>query len=175
MLYTIGEIAKISGLRPSTLRYYDKEGLFPAIERTSGGIRMFRDSDVEWLHVIECLKKTGMTVREIRTFVGWVKEGDSTISKRKEFIERQRKTVAEQMEKLKETLDTLDYKCWYYSVAEKAGTCDVHKTLPGSRNSRKNSRNKKALEKELIKIGGYICRSDGTHSAAFFIFRSDNF
>ena len=132
MLYTIGEIAKISGLRPSTLRYYDKEGLFPAIERTSGGMRMFRDSDVEWLHVIECLKKTGMTVQEIRTFVGWVKEGDSTISKRKEFIEKQRKIIAEQMEKLKETLDTLDYKCWYYSVAEKAGTCDVHKTLPDS-------------------------------------------
>lgn len=55
MLYTIGEMAKIN-VAPS-LRYYDKEGLLPFVERSGGGIRMFKDEDFEWLYTIECLKK----------------------------------------------------------------------------------------------------------------------
>ena len=59
MLYTVGEIAKKIGVAPSTLRYYDKEGLLPFVERSDGGIRMFKDADLEWLSIIECLKKNG--------------------------------------------------------------------------------------------------------------------
>ena len=50
MVYTVGEMAKLLGVAASTLRYYDKEGLLPFVERSSGGIRMFRESDIEWLH-----------------------------------------------------------------------------------------------------------------------------
>jgi len=57
MLYTVGEMAKRLGIAPSTLRFYDKEGLLPFVERSSGGMRMFKDSDYEWLQIIECLKK----------------------------------------------------------------------------------------------------------------------
>ncbi len=129
MLYTVGEIAKKIGVRPSTLRYYDKEGLLPFVERSGGGIRMFKDSDLEWLSIIECLKKTGMPIKEIKVFVEWCIEGDSTIDKRLMLIERQRDEVLKQEEQLKETLKTLNYKKWYYETAKKAGTCAVHKTL----------------------------------------------
>lgn len=129
MLYTVGEIAKKIGVRPSTLRYYDKEGLLPFVERSGGGIRMFKDSDLEWLSIIECLKKTGMPIKEIKVFVEWCIEGDSTIDKRLMLIERQRNEVLKQEEQLKETLKTLNYKKWYYETAKKAGTCAVHKTL----------------------------------------------
>ena len=129
MLYTVGEIAKKIGVRPSTLRYYDKEGLLPFVERSGGGIRMFKDSDLEWLSIIECLKKTGMPIKEIKVFVEWCIEGDSTIDKRLMLIERQRNEVLRQEEQLKETLKTLNYKKWYYETAKKAGTCAVHKTL----------------------------------------------
>lgn len=57
MFYTVGEIAKKLGIPASTLRYYDKEGLLPFVERSGSGIRMFKDSALEWLSVIECLKK----------------------------------------------------------------------------------------------------------------------
>lgn len=57
MLYTVSEMAKRLGVAPSTLRYYDKEGLLPFIERSDGGIRMFKDTDFEWLSIIECLKR----------------------------------------------------------------------------------------------------------------------
>lgn len=60
MQYTVGEMAKRLHVAPSTLRYYDKEGLLPFLERSSGGIRIFQDSDFEWLSIISCLKQTGM-------------------------------------------------------------------------------------------------------------------
>ena len=57
MAYTIGEMSKMLNVSSSTIRYYDKEGLLPFVERSSGGIRMFKESDFEWLSIIECLKK----------------------------------------------------------------------------------------------------------------------
>lgn len=127
MLYTVSEMAKRLGVAPSTLRYYDKEGLLPFIERSDGGIRMFKDTDFEWLSIIECLKKTGMPIKEMKVFIDWCIEGDTTISKRKELIEKQRQVVLFQIQQLKETLSMLDYKKWYYETAEKAGSCKVMK------------------------------------------------
>ena len=67
MFYTIGEIAKKLNIPPSTLRYYDKEGLLPFVERSSSGIRMFSDKDFESLSVIECLKKASKTIKYIKS------------------------------------------------------------------------------------------------------------
>lgn len=129
MIYTVGEMAKKIGVAPSTLRYYDKEGLLPFVERSGGGIRMFRDSDLESINIIECLKKTGMTIKEIKQFIDWCREGDSTIDERLALIDRQRENVLAQMEQLRKTLDTLEYKHWYYETAKKAGTCEVHRFI----------------------------------------------
>ena len=123
MQYTIGEISKRLDMQPSTLRYYDKEGLMPNVKRTNGGIRIFDDSDYELLTLIECLKRTGMSLKDIKVFIDWTLEGDSSIDKRLELIRKQRDAVLAQMEKLNETLGILDYKCWYYETAQKAGTC----------------------------------------------------
>ena len=86
MLYTVGEIAKILHIPASTLRYYDKEGLLPLVERSKGGIRMFSDKDYEWLKVIECLKKSGLSIKEIRTFIDMVGRGDYSLSERLELF-----------------------------------------------------------------------------------------
>lgn len=126
MPYTVGEMAKQIGVAPSTLRYYDKEGLLPFVERSGGGIRLFKDSDREWLAVIECLKKTGMPIREIKRFVDLCREGDATIDERLQLIKRRRDAVLKQMESLNETLSLLEYKLWYYETAKKAGTCPIH-------------------------------------------------
>lgn len=130
MFYTVGEMAKILNTTPSTLRYYDKEGLLPFVERSESGIRMFKDSDYEWLLVIDCLKNTGMGIKYIKRFIEMVIAGDSTIKERLQMIIRQRESVKEQMAKLQQTLDTLDYKVWYYSTAEKAGTTAVPRNMP---------------------------------------------
>ncbi|MDD6395872.1 MAG: MerR family transcriptional regulator [Firmicutes bacterium] len=130
MFYTVGEMAKRIGITPSALRYYDKEGLLPFVERSSGGIRMFKDSDYEWLQIIECLKKTGMKLKDIKKFVLMAMEGDATIDDRLELIIRQQEAVHNQIAELQQTLDTLDFKRWYYETAKQAGTTDVPRDMP---------------------------------------------
>ena len=120
--YSIGEVAEIIGVPTSTLRYYDKEGILPFVKRTEGNVRSFTDEDLEWLRVIECLKKTKMSIKEIRQFIDWCIEGDSTIDKRLDLINRRRDLVLKEIESLQETLKTLDYKKWYYETAKAAGT-----------------------------------------------------
>lgn len=129
MYYTIGEIAKKLNISPHTLRFYSKEGLLPFVERSERGIRMFKDEDFEWLKLIECLKRTGMSIKDIKTYIDWAMEGDSTIDKRLEMFKMQKEAVEKQIEQLQETLKLLEYKCWYYEKAKKAGTCNVHKKI----------------------------------------------
>lgn len=130
MTYTIGEMAKMLDLAPSTLRYYDKEGLLPFVERSEGGIRLFRDSDYEFLKIVECLKKTGMQLKDIREFIHLVMEGDSTIEARLELFQKQRAEVEKQMAQLQETLEVIRFKCWYYETAKQAGTTAVPDAMP---------------------------------------------
>lgn len=129
MLYTVGEMAQKIGVPASTLRYYDQQGLLPFVERSHGGVRMFRESDYEWLQIIQCLKKTGMPLKDIREFVLMAMQGDETISKRLDLIIKQRELVKKQIAELNETLEVLDFKCWYYETAKQAGTTDVPRNM----------------------------------------------
>lgn len=129
MEYSIGEMAKKLNITPSALRYYDKEGLLPFVDRTSGGIRVFKDSDFPWLATIQCLKATGMPIKAIRCFIDWCIQGDETIEKRLALIRRQRQAAEAQMRCLRQALDMLEYKEWYYTTALEAGTCAIHDTM----------------------------------------------
>ena len=118
MLYTVGEMAKILGIPASTLRYYDKEGLLPFVERSSGGIRMFTEKDHEWLKVIECLKQSGLSIKDIRNFISMVIQGDeSSLAKRLTLFQARRDAVKKQIKDMQETLELLEFKCWYYEQA----------------------------------------------------------
>lgn len=129
MVYTVGEMAKRMGVAASTLRYYDKEGLLPFVERSPGGIRLFRETDVEWLNVIGCLKSAGMSIGDIREYIRLAMQGDGTIDQRLALFKRQRETLLRQMAALQNTLDMLDYKCWFYEQAQAAGSIDAVKNL----------------------------------------------
>lgn len=130
MLYTIGEMAKQLGVAPSTIRYYDKEGLLPFVERSEGGMRMFQEKDYEFLKIIVCLKATGMQLKDIRSFITLVMQGDESIDARLKLFQRQQEEVERQMAQLQETLDTVRFKCWYYETAKAAGTTDVPDNMP---------------------------------------------
>ena len=106
MVYTVGEMAKKLDVPASTLRYYDKEGLLPFVERSSGGIRMFRESDFEWLQVIGCMKKAGMSIRDIRQYIELALRGDDTIDTRLKMFTHQRDVLLAQMEEMRHTLET---------------------------------------------------------------------
>ena len=99
MIYTIGEMAKKLGVSASTLRYYDKEGLLPFMEHPKGRIRVFTDKDYQWLHIIECLKQTGMSLKDIREFLQMAMQGDETIEDRLQLFIKQREAVQQQIQK----------------------------------------------------------------------------
>lgn len=115
-MYTIGQVAEMFNMPVSTLRYYDNEGLFPSLKRESG-IRRFSDNEIEALKLIECLKKSGLEIKDIKQFMQWCTEGSSTYQQRKELFERQKKEVEGEIERLNKTLDMLKFKCWYYDTA----------------------------------------------------------
>ena len=130
MYYTVGEIAKKMDVNASTLRYYDKEGLLPFIERTNGGIRMFKESDLGMLNIIGCLKQTGMPIKDIRTFVSYYTQGDEKYTKRAEIIKKQKDSVLAQMQSLQDNLEMLEYKEWFYAKAQEMGSLDEVEKLP---------------------------------------------
>ena len=129
MYYTIGEAAQRMHLSAPTLRYYYKEGLLPFVDRSAGGARMFKESDFEWLRLIECLKSTGMPIRDIKQFIDWYMEGDTTLPQRRDMFYERRRAVEAQIETLQATLDMIDYKCWYYDTAVAAGSSRALQTL----------------------------------------------
>ena len=125
MGYTIGQAAQKMGLTAHTLRYYDKEGLLPFVAKSSSGLRIFADSDIEWLVMIECLKGTGMSLKDIKQYIDWFIEGDSTLELRLEMFKKQKAKLEEQMSLLKKHLEKIDFKIAYYTDAVAHGNINV--------------------------------------------------
>ena len=119
-MYTIGQVAEMFDLPISTLRYYDKQGLFPQLTRESG-IRKFSEHEIEALRVIECLKKSGLEIKDIKLFMDWCAEGSTSYPQRFELIHKQKERVEAEIHQLHKTLDMLKFKCWYYTQAMEDG------------------------------------------------------
>ncbi len=127
-MYTIGQVSEMFDLPISTLRYYDKQGLFPHLVRESG-IRKFSDNEIEALRVIECLKKSGLEIKDIKLFMKWCAEGPATYSNRYDLINKQKERVETEIQQLYQTLDMLKFKCWYYTRAMEDGNESKAKAL----------------------------------------------
>lgn len=124
--FTIKDAAKFMGVPTSTIRYYDKEGLLPFVERKESGYRIFTEKDIATLRIIDCLKKTGMSIKEIRQFSEWIEQGDASLQQRYEMFLERKRIVEKQMAELQQILDIVNYKCWYYETAVAAGTEKIH-------------------------------------------------
>jgi DNA-binding transcriptional MerR regulator len=127
MNYSISEVAEKLNLTVYTLRYYDKEGLMPFVERTSNGTRLFKESDIDALKIIECLKSTGMPIKEIKKFIDWCSDGDSTLQQRYDMFLERKAAVEALLEELNGTMELINHKCNYYKTALEAGTEAIHK------------------------------------------------
>lgn len=128
MRYSIGTVAKKMNIPASTLRYYDKNGLLPFVDRNESGQRSFKDNDLNFLEVISCMKKCGMTIKEIRHFIDLCMEGDVTLDARYDLLKKEEQSVTDQINTLQKQRDFLHYKMWYFKTALEAGTEDIHMT-----------------------------------------------
>ena len=102
------------GLSSYTIRYYDNAGLIPGLERTEGNARLFSDYAVSWLHLVHCLRTTGLPVEQVRHYIRLCQKGDSTIRERGEMIFRQKKVLQQQIRELLRQMEVLKYKENYY-------------------------------------------------------------
>ena len=128
--YTIKDVADRTGISAYTLRYYDSEGLLTFVQRSESGIRLFTEEDFEPLYTITVLKRSGMPIRKIREFMELYLKGDETIHARKVMFEEHKKQLEEKIRGLNEMLKIVEYKCWYFSEAEKYGDINYYMKLP---------------------------------------------
>lgn len=122
MGYSIAEVAEKTNLTPHTLRYYEKEGLLPFVDRSDTGNRDFKEKDLEWLELICCLKNTGMSIKQIKEVIALCLKGDDTLEIRREIFISHREEVLSQIEELHKNLDKINCKINYYdSICNKNG------------------------------------------------------
>ena len=125
MGYRISEVERIIGLPVTTIRYYDREGLLPNVERNEGGQRIFSDDDIHLLQTIECLKRTGMPIRDIRRFSHLLSEGDESLEERRQMFYERRDAVLAQKRALESVLELIDRKCAFYDMAVESGSANA--------------------------------------------------
>lgn len=123
--FLIGDITKMYGISQDTLRYYDKAGLLPFVKKNKAGRREFTEDDLGYIEVIDCLKRSGIPVKEIAKFMDWCVEGDKTLPQRYTFMIEQEAALEKKIYDLQTQLDFLRWKKWYYQTANEAGTEDV--------------------------------------------------
>ena len=113
----ISEVSEQSGLSVDTLRYYEKIGLLPPVNRTGSGIRDYSALDVRRVDFIKCMRTAGLPIEVLIEYYALVQQGDETIPARKEILQEQRAQLVARMAEMQETLDLLNYKIQVYEEA----------------------------------------------------------
>ncbi len=132
MSYTVGEVSKMTSIPIPTLRYYDKEGLFNHIQRTDGGIRKFSSAELLTIKWINCLKSTGMTLKEIKQYLDMNTVGDTTLETRLELFNEREEAVLEQMHELEKTMAMIHIKKWWYTTSLELGSEELVRAIDPS-------------------------------------------
>ena len=117
---TIKEVAKITGLSPSNIRYYESEGLIKRIKRNDVGIRQFREEEIQWIQFLGKLKNMEMPINQMKEYALLREQRDSTIGARMELLEKHRQWVLQKIKDQNENINLLDNKIEIYKQMEKA-------------------------------------------------------
>ena len=137
MEYTIKQVSEKTKLKAHVLRYYEKEGLLPSVHRNEKGIRRYSEDDLELLGLICCLKNTGMSIKQIRDFVGLTMQGGETLKQRCDMLIEHKKNVEAQIEEMQKHLQKVTHKIEYFTAQYERYTAN-------------NSRNSEAIKQEFI-------------------------
>ena len=113
----IAEVSEQYGLSADTLRYYERVGLIPPVNRNDGGIRDYNELDLRRVDFIKCMRSAGLPIEVLIEYVALVQQGDKTIEARKEILIEQRELLLARMNEMQKTLDILDHKIEVYENA----------------------------------------------------------
>lgn len=116
MSLQISQLANETGLSIHTIRYYEKEGIFPPVKRSENGIRIYDSEDIEWIKFACRLRETGMSIAEMKKFAQLVIQGDETKNERIKLLRQQNTRIKNQMEQLTHCMELINHKIeLYYS------------------------------------------------------------
>lgn len=118
---TIKEVSERYGISQDTLRYYEKAGLIPEVNRTAGGIRDYSENDLGWVELVLCMRNAGLSTGSIAEYRRLYQQGDSTIPDRLKLLTDQREELLSVQARIAETLERLNYKISVYERAVKTG------------------------------------------------------
>lgn len=121
MFYKINEVSKLTGISAYTLRYYEKEGILPPIERNEAGRRIYTEENLKWIELVTCFKKTKMPVSNIKEIVRLSIIGETTIEDRKKILLNHKKDMQEQLKELIDGIEKIDKKIAFYNGSKE---CD---------------------------------------------------
>ena len=113
-MYTMKEACDKVGISYETLKFYCKEGLVPNVKRDKNNYRIFDEKNIAWLKGLQCLRKCGMSIKDMKQYMNYCLEGVSTIPERKEMLDKTKKYLLEQVEKLNESINFIDNKQMFY-------------------------------------------------------------
>ncbi|WP_278580929.1 MerR family transcriptional regulator [Eubacterium callanderi] len=111
---TISEVAKKYNLSADTIRYYERIGLIPRVNRSASGIRNFTENDCGWVEFIKCMRGAGLPIEALIDYVALFQQGDMTVEARKSILVEQRDVLAERMKEMQSTLERLNQKIEHY-------------------------------------------------------------
>ena len=114
MSYSIKEVSQKFNISAYTLRYYEKEGLLPSVQRNENGKRLYTDIDLGWIQIVGCMRATGMSIAYIKKYIDLCTKGNETVPERRKIILDQKKVIEEQLKKYTELLELVDMKLDYY-------------------------------------------------------------
>ena len=113
----IAEVSERYAISSDTLRYYERIGLIPQVNRNGSGIRDYNENDIRRVEFIKCMRRAGLPIETLIEYIALVQQGDQTIEARKEILIEQRALLAARMQEMQVTLDLLDYKISVYENA----------------------------------------------------------
>ena len=118
---TIKEVSQKYDVSQDTLRYYERVGMIPPVTRTSGGVRDYREKDLNWVGLAICMRSAGLPVEVMIEYVRLSIQGDTTISVRLQLLTDQKEVLLKQRKQIDDTLDRLNYKIARYEIAVETG------------------------------------------------------
>ena len=113
---TIAKVSKQYNISADTLRYYERIGLIPPVNRNKNGIRDYTDEDCKWVDFIKCMRSAGLPIEALIEYVTLFRQGNSTIEARKEILIEQRGILEEKINFMTATLERLNYKIDNYDT-----------------------------------------------------------
>ena len=113
----IAEVSEQYGISADTLRYYERIGLIPPVNRNGSGIRDYSELDIRRVEFIKCMRSAGLPIEVLIDYMELVQRGDRTIESRKEILKEQRDLLAERIQEMQKTLDLLNHKIQVYENA----------------------------------------------------------